>query len=53
MADGDCIAMAQRLFDGQHPREHPAIIDISEARPAHGLEAICAEVGISAEIAER
>ena len=45
------IGMAQRLFDGQHPRNRPAIIQIPASRSAGGLMAIREEVGIIGEIA--
>ncbi len=45
------IRMAKRLFDGQYPRDRPAIIRIPASTPADGLRAICEEVGIVVEIA--
>ena len=53
MSDNDCMHMAQRLFDGQHPRDLPVIIDIPESKSADGLRDICTEFGISVDSAER
>jgi hypothetical protein len=50
LGDQESMRMAQRLFDGQHSRDHPALINVPESRSADNLVIICVEYGIEVEI---
>jgi len=53
IAASDCVQIAERLFASQHPRDHPATVEVQETSLAEELEAICAGLGISVENAAR
>lgn len=53
MAGSDCLQIVQRLFDSQHPREKPAVVDVLDSKSAGDLVATCVGLGIAIESEER
>ncbi len=48
-SETDCLRLAQRLYDGQHPATNPAVVELADAASFDDLRNACAAHGIAVE----
>ena len=51
LSASECVQMAERLFASQHTKDNPAVIEIREPALFDSMARMCAEFGISVEVA--